>query len=81
MSSVLAKRMPLRSADFRFKNVFGRCLWESRPLFWAPGHAGYHGQNVRPIGAYVEKEKKWSVFFTSVNLFCLLDLVPPFGAN
>jgi len=32
MSSVLAKRMPLRSADFQSKNVFGRRIRQKSAL-------------------------------------------------
>jgi len=32
MSLVLARRMPLRSADFRFKNVFGRRIFRKSAL-------------------------------------------------
>ena len=32
MTSVIAKRKPLRSANFRFQNVFGRKIRQNSPL-------------------------------------------------
>jgi len=38
MCSVVAKRMQLRSADFRFKNVFGRRIRQVVKFHLSPKH-------------------------------------------